>query len=375
MSPYKVAIVVGTRPELIKIQPIINQVLATDLLELIFIHTGQHYDWNMSKIFLEELGLPEPHFFLKVKASSQGAQTARIIARCEKVFKKVKPDIVLVLGDTNSALGAALAATKLNIPVGHIEAGCRSFEKYMSEEINRVLIADLADLNFAPTQTCVQNLINEGIPMERIHLVGHPIVDILHNFEKKINVERLFKFGVEMHKYYFVTLHRRENIEDKKRLTEILQAFKDILGLNKSYKIIFPVHPHTKKMIKKFSLHEHVKDIMLTEPLGYSDTLTLIKFAKAVLTDSGGVQQEAALLGTPCITLRRKTEWIETIESNVNFLAYTPEQILNTLKKIEEEYCKIAKNFIAAQQIFGSPPVSKKIIDIVLCYLMENTLK
>ncbi len=362
MSQNKIAIIVGTRPEIIKMHPIIKEVKTRNNLELLLIHTGQHYDWNMSNLFIEELELPQPNVFLNVKSGSHGAQTARIIARSERVLGEERPDIVLVEGDTNSSLGAALAASKLKIPVGHVEAGCRSFDKNMPEEINRVLIADLAKLHFAPTETCVQNLIREGVPREQIHFTGHPIVDLLHQVQNKIGKNILAKFGLKAKKYYFVTLHREENVDNKDILEGILRA---LLMLSQSKPVIFSVHPRTRKFIKKFRFKKYLKKLTITSPVGYFGSLSLIKYAKIVLTDSGGIQQEAALLETPCITLRISTEWIETVDSGVNFLARSENQIIATTRKLESEFNEIMSKSRLVKKVFGEPFVSSKIVDII----------
>lgn len=364
MSKIRIAVVVGTRPEIIKMQPIIKKIIEyRNDLELIFIHTGQHYDENMSDIFIKELKLPQPDFFLNVKSGSHGAQTARIIARSEIVLKKEMPNLVLVEGDTNSALGAALAASKLKIPIGHVEAGCRSFDKKMPEEINRILITDLTSLHFAPTETCVRNLIKEGISKEQIYLTGHPIVDLLHLVQNKINKKVLAKFGLKPKQYYLATLHREENVENKSVLKEILNTF-SILAQYRP--VIFPIHPRTYKSIRRFALANHLKNLIITEPVSYFDSLSLIKYARIVLTDSGGIQQEAALLETPCITLRDKTEWVETVNYNVNFLARSKDKIIKTVNEIEEGLKHIKDRFKLLRNIFGEYPVSDKIINIIL---------
>ena len=362
MPQNKVAVIVGTRPEIIKMQPIINEIKTRNDLELLFIHIGQHYDWNMSKVFIEELELSEPDVFLNVKSGSHGAQTARIITRSERVLKKERPNIVLVEGDTNSALGAALAASKLKIPIGHVEAGCRSFDKNMPEEINRILIADLASLHFAPTETCVQNLIKEGISKEQIYLTGHPIIDFLHQVQNRINKDVIAKFGLKVKGYYLVTLHREENVDSEGILEDMLKAFS---MLAQSRPVIFPMHPRTLKSIKKFRFKKYLKNLMIISPVSYFEALSLIKYARTVLTDSGGIQQEAALLETPCITLRTSTEWVETVNHGVNILARSKEEIIATTKKLESEFKEIASNFRLVKNVFGEPYVSTRIVDIL----------
>jgi len=358
----KIAIILGTRPEIIKMQPIIKEIKQRDCSLLTLIHTGQHYDWNMSDSFIKELEIPEPNIFLNVRSGLHGYQTARIITRSERALKKEKPNIVLVEGDTNSALGTAIAASKLKINVGHVEAGCRSFDKIMPEEINRILIADLASLHFAPTETCVKNLLNEGIPRKQIHLTGHPIVDLLDQVRNKINENQIDKFGLKPREYYLVTAHREENVDDKARFQSILEA---LSVLAESAPVIFPMHPHTLKSAKKFRAEPYLSNLKVVNPVSYFEALSLIKSARIVLTDSGGIQQEGALLGTPCITLRTSTEWVETIEHGVNFLAKSKEEIITTAKRLENEHDTITKRFVQAKNIFGKPHVAARIVDIL----------
>jgi len=358
----KVAVVTGTRPELIKMQPIIKEIQRRNSLNLTFLHTGQHYDWDMSNLFIEELGLPKPKLFLNIRSGSHGVQTARIITECERVFKRERADIVLVEGDTNSALGTAFAAAKLKILVGHVEAGCRSFDRSMPEEINRILIADLASIHFAPTKTCVQNLMREGIPKEQIYHTGHPIVDVLHQFQPKINGRIIAKFGLKAKEYYLVTIHREENVDDKGILERILKA---LSRLAEHRSIIFPMHPRTTKCLKKFGLERYLKNLKIAQPVGYFEALSLIKYARIVLTDSGGIQQECALLETPCITLRSNTEWIETVNYGVNFLGRRTEEIIVLAKKVENEYREIMNRFGLLKKVFGELYVSTKIVNVI----------
>lgn len=357
----KVAVFVGTRPEIIKMQPIIKEI--EEKHNLIFIQTGQHYDFVMSGIFINELKLNTPDYTFNVKATTQASQTANIIKKSETILRKEKPDIVLVEGDTNSALGVAVASVKLGVPVGHVEAGCRSFDKTMPEEINRILISDVASLHFSPTPNCSQNLLREGIMPAHIFLTGHPIVDLLANIAKRLSRINLSKLVASDVDYALVTMHRRENIENQDRITEILDALN---RLARNISIIFPCHPHTKLQITKFGLANHLKNLRVIDPVGYIDSLNLIKYAKFVLTDSGGVQQEAAILKTPCITLRERTEWVETINLGLNFLAgYNVKSIIKTVMHVEKNYNKIVTAFDTSKNIFGKIGVSKRILGII----------
>ena len=356
-----ICVVFGTRPEIIKMQPVISEIKKRNH-KLLLIHTGQHYDEMMSDVFIKELKIPKPDHYLKVKPTSQGAQTGEIISLCEKVLISEKPHLILVLGDTNSALGASIAAAKIKIPIGHVEAGCRSFDIHTSEEINRSLIADISSLNFAPTTNCVTNLSREGIPEKRIFLTGHPLVDLLSEINNNISYDRL-KIGISSKNYYLFTLHRRENIEDKFKLSKILIALDRVAS---DTSVIFPCHPHTKMQIRNHGLESLLKNIMVVDTVGYLESLRLIKNARIVLTDSGGIQQECALLRTPCITLRDVTEWIETIHKGINFLpGYESETILDIVSFIENNYSDIAKRFDTKEGMFGWPGVSKKILTII----------
>jgi len=363
----KIAVVIGTRPEIIKMQPIIKELENRQpTVKQYLVHTGQHYDWNLSQVFIDELDLPKPDVFLNVKSGSHAVQTARTIVRCEEFFQKIKPNIVLVEGDTNSALGASLAAAKLRIPIGHIEAGCRSFDKNMPEEINRLLITDLATLHFAPTRTCFQNLVREGIGKEYIFLTGHPIVDVLDYMKNRLSRKIIKKFNLKSRDYYFVTIHRAENVDERVILEDLLKA---LCRLADNNKVIFPIHPRTSKSINRFRLKKYLKNVIVVEPVKYSDSLGLIKHAKIVLTDSGGIQQEATLLHTPCITLRQMTEWVETVKFGVNFLARSYKKILSMCSMIEDNYEQIMRKFKLINGVFGRPGVSKKIVDIIVKFI------
>lgn len=363
MSNRRVAVFVGTRPEIIKMQPIVKELKTRRNIDSLYIHTGQHYDYNMSYVFIKELDLPRPDLFLNVKSDFPGAQLAKIVARSEQAIKKLKPNVILLQGDTNSTLGVALAAAKMKLPIGHVEAGCRSFDRSMPEEQNRVLVADLATHHFAPTKTCTQNLLREGIAKESIYLTGHPIVDLLETVHNLIDDSVIQRYGLSRKKYYFVTLHREENVDNPEILESILRA---IFSISKGSKTIFPIHPHTKKNVRKYRLMKYLRKSIAIEPVGYIRGLALIRNAFAVLTDSGGIQQEAAILGTPCLTLRTKTEWVETVEKGVNVLAgYETEKILQTVARINEDLIHFKENLKRSRYLFGKPPISPRIIDIV----------
>lgn len=300
-------------------------------LDLRCVHTGQHYDWNISGRFFRELSLRSPDLFLNVGSGPHGRQTAEIIRKAERALIELRPATVLVEGDTNSALGVSIAASKLKIPVGHVEAGCRSFDMTMPEEINRKMISDCASLNFAPTTHCARNLMREGIVPATIHLTGHPIVDLVRAMRPLMRSSRvLYRLGLQPRKYALLTIHREENTEDRQRLEGILRALSSL-----PLTVVFPIHPRTEHRIRRYGLSALVRNIIVVSPLGYADTLHLIEEACIVLTDSGGIQQEAYLCKTPCITLRDNTEWIETVRAGMNFLAgYDSSRIIRTVNRV-----------------------------------------
>ena len=310
----KIASVVGARPNFIKLAPVSKELRKE--FDEVLVHTGQHYDYEMNKIFFDELGIPEPDYHLGVGSGSHGYQTGEMLKRIEEVLMKEKPDLVLVFGDTNTTLAGALAAVKLHIKVGHIEAGLRSFDKRMPEEINRALTDHCSDILFCPTATSVENLKREGVT-NGVYLTGDVMVDALRNnieiAEKKSKI--LDELDLKPEEYYLATIHRAENTDDFSRLRSIVDAFCEIGH------IVSPCHPRTEKCLKDFGLWnrltEHVKVI---KPVGYLDMLMLEKNAKKILTDSGGIQKEAYIFKVPCITLRENTEWVETVEDRWNVL-------------------------------------------------------
>ena len=283
----KIASVVGARPNFIKLAPVSKE-LRKEFDEVI-IHTGQHYDYEMDRVFFDELGIPEPDYHLGVGSGSHGYQTGEMLKRVEEVLIKEKPDLVLVFGDTNSTLAGALAAVKLHIKVAHVEAGLRSYDKKMPEEINRVLTGHCSDLLFCPTETGVKNLKNEGIA-KGVYLTGDVMVDALQESikiaEKKSRI--LDELDLKPEEYFLATVHRAENTDDFSRLRSIVDAFCEIVH------IVFPCHPRTEKMLKKFDLWDRLqKSVKVIKPVGYLDMLVLEKNARKNLTDSGGVQKEA----------------------------------------------------------------------------------
>jgi len=323
----KIASIVGARPQFIKCSPISKE-LRKDHREIL-IHTGQHYNYEMSKLFFEELGIPKPDYNLGIGSGPHAEQTGKMLTELEKVLLKEKPDLVLIYGDTNSTLAGALAAVKLHIKIGHVEAGLRSFNKEMPEEINRVIVDHCSDILFSPTKTGVANLEKEGIT-KNVYLTGDVMYDALLNnlkIAEKSNI--LNKLKITPKQYYLTTVHRQENTDNIKNLSNILQVLSQIDG-----KVIFPVHPRTTKFIQENNLQRLIdKNVTLIDPLGYLDFIWLGKNAKKILTDSGGIQKEAYMLKIPCITLRQNTEWVETVEDEWNILAGDDKQkILDAVK-------------------------------------------
>lgn len=345
----EIAIFVGTRPEIIKMAPVIWDLRKRASLNVPIVHTGQHYDSEMSEQFIRELDIPEPSQFLGVGSGSQGQQLSKVVVSAENYLTSERIDLAVVEGDTNSALGVALAASKNNIPLAHVEAGCRSFDKTMPEEINRVLIADCADLNLAPTKNCLKNLQNEGIPDARIYLSGHPIVTLLTHVRGDIIRSDIRKqLHLKKRGYVLVTTHRQENVDSPQQLRSILESLEDLPTT-----VVLPIHPRTKKNLAAFKLAGLLKRLRTTKPLGYLDTLRLILDAEAVITDSGGIQQEAFLLGTPCLTIRKTTEWIETVEKGGNFLVKRPTEIAASFSELRRNHSQILDNIHKAGDVFG----------------------
>jgi len=315
----KTAIVLGTRPEIIKMTPVIRALeeIGDDFL---IIHTGQHYSYNLDRVFFEQLNLPPAKYNLEVGSGSHGEQTARALIGIEGALLREKPDIVLVEGDTNSVLAGALAAVKLNIRVGHVEAGLRSYDRRTPEEINRILADHCSDYLFAPTEKSKSILLGEGIPEEKIFVTGNTIVDAVYQnlalAGKKGDV--LSSLRLHPNEYFLLTLHRQENVDNPARFASILEGINRV-SAKFHLPVIYPIHPRSRKRISEFSLE--AKTLSLIDPIDFLSFLQLESKAKLVLTDSGGVQEETCILGVPCVTLRDSTERPETIEVGSNILA------------------------------------------------------
>jgi UDP-GlcNAc3NAcA epimerase len=311
----KIISIVGARPQFIKCAPVSRELRKEH--EEILVHTGQHYDPEMSDIFFDELQIPRPDYNLGVGSGSHGKQMGEILARVEDVLLKEKPGLVIVYGDTNSTLAGALAAAKIHIPVAHVEAGLRSFDRTMPEEINRVVTDHVSDLLLCPTKTAVKNLAAEGVT-KGVHLTGDVMVDALE-YNKGVAAKKslvLKRFGLSRKSYLVVTIHRPANTDSRVNIEAILSALGD-----SDIPVLFPLHPRTKNVLKEYGFLDHLpSNLIVIEPLGYLDMLQAMAGARKILTDSGGIQKEAYLLGVPCITLRENTEWVETVKDGWNML-------------------------------------------------------
>ena len=323
----KVAIILGTRPEIIKMSPVIREI-ERKKLDFFILHTGQHYSYNLDKVFFEQLEFPCPKYNLEVGSGSHAEETGNMLIGIEKVLLEEKPDVVLVEGDTNSVLAGALATVKLHIEVGHVEAGLRSYDRQMPEEINRTLADHCSDYLFAPTEKARAILLGEGIPEEKIFVTGNTIVDAVYQnlgiAKGRDNI--LNTLHLNPREYFLVTLHRQENVDNQARFASILKGLDKIAG-EFHLQVIYPIHPRSRKRISEFSLKPH--NLTLIDPVDFLGFLQLEANAKLILTDSGGVQEEACILSTPCVTLRDNTERPETLEVGSNILAgAVPEKIL-----------------------------------------------
>ncbi len=318
----KICSIVGARPQFIKAAVVSREIRKSD--EEILIHTGQHYDDAMSARFFRELEIPEPDYDLEVGSHSHGKQTGLMLERIEEVLEKEIPELLLVYGDTNSTLAGAMAAAKLLIPVGHVEAGLRSFNRRMPEEINRLLTDHISNLLFCPTQTAVDNLEKEGIS-RGVYMTGDVMYDALKFYLEKVPAgEVLKKYRLEAGRYLLLTVHRAESTDDPSRLAAIISA---LSGLEET--VFFPVHPRTRKVLRESGL-QPAANVILADPVGYLEMLALESRARLILTDSGGVQKEAYLSGVPCVTLREETEWVETVEAGWNVLTGTDREAISS---------------------------------------------
>ncbi|MDR7665079.1 UDP-N-acetylglucosamine 2-epimerase (non-hydrolyzing) [Methanosarcina sp. Z-7115] len=350
----KIASVIGVRPQFVKASVVSRELRKKH--EEILIHTGQHYDYQMNKIFFDQLNIPEPECHLDIGSGSHGFQTGEMLKKIEEVLIKEKPDLVLTYGDTNSTLAGALAASKLHIKNAHVESGLRSFDRSMPEEINRILTDHCSDILFCPTKNAVENLKNEGIT-ENAYLTGDVMVDSLFcNREIAENKSTILNdLGLKSKEYLVATIHRASNTDNEENLKNIVDAFSE---LNET--VIFPLHPRTEKLLKTYGLYDKLKSsVILTKPMGFFEFIKLMDHARMILTDSGGIQKEAYVLKVPCITLRENTEWVETIEDGWNVLVGTDKN------KIIEMIYRFNPSLNTHSNRFGNGSAGAKIVSVL----------
>jgi len=353
----KYSLILGTRPEIIKMSPIMR-LLEKKHIDYFIIHSNQHYSKNMDAIFFEELNLPKPKYSLGIGSADHGNQTGNMLIKIEEILLKERPDVVLSQGDTNTVLAGILAASKQNIPTGHVEAGLRSYDRRMPEEKNRIICDTISDFLFAPTKIQQKILRKEGILKDRIFVVGNTIVDAVNQHKPlaEKNSSILKKLNLKKQKYILLTAHRALNVDRKKELTKLARLIEYIPKATK-LPVIYPIHPRTKNKLEQFNLN--IKNVQLIEPLGYTDFLKLQMNANLIITDSGGIQEEACILQIPCITIRENTERPETLDVGANKLAGLK------IDKLQEaiDYHKIHKS--NWKNPFGDGKSAEKILEVL----------
>ncbi len=360
----KVITVAGTRPNFVKIAPLIKEISRHKEAEQVFVHTGQHYDKQLSKLFFRDLKIPKPDINLEVGSGSHALQTGEVMVRFEKILHQIKPDLVVVVGDVNSTLACALTAKKLGIRVAHVEAGLRSFDMSMPEEINRVMTDRIADFLFTTEETANKNLMHEGIDKSKIFFVGNVMIDSLLGHREKAKSSRIIKkLSLEKRNYAVLTLHRPSNVDNEGMFSKILDIIDEI---QKRIRVVYPMHPRSNGSMAKYRLLEKakaMKNLTLTEPLGYLDFLCLMDNSRLILTDSGGIQEEATVLNVPCITLRNNTERPVTAEQGTNLLISTDKnQVIE--KAFEVINGKIERNKKTPELWDGK--AAKRIVEVLV---------
>jgi UDP-N-acetylglucosamine 2-epimerase (non-hydrolysing) len=376
----KILSVVGARPNFMKLAPVAGELRKyRKQITHRIVHTGQHYDYKLSQVFFRDLDMPKPDIYLGVGSASHAEQTAKIIVEFEKIVLKEKPDMVLVFGDVNSTIACSLVCSKIidkngkALPVAHIESGLRSFDKSMPEEINRIVTDALSEILFVTEKVGVENLINEGVDKKRIFLVGDTMVDALIQFRSKFRSSGILgKLKLKKGEYALATIHRPGNVDDKRNLAKIISIFQKIAAqaerFNPDFKIVFPVHPRTMKMINTFGLTSKlasIENIVVEEPAGYTDFIKLLIDSKFVMTDSGGIQEEATFLKIPCLTLRDSFERLETLELGTNTLCSLNERL--TLLKVNEIFSGKYKKGRVPKLMDGK--ASNRIVKVISNYL------
>lgn len=354
----KILTVLGARPQFIKASVVSHAIAQDSSLTEILVHTGQHFDSNMSDVFFAELGMAKPAHFLDIHGGAHGAMTGRMLAAVEQVMQQEKPDAVLVYGDTNSTLAGALAAIKLHIPVAHVEAGLRSFNMSMPEEVNRVLTDRISRWLFTPTEAAAQHLLREGFAPEQIKAVGDVMYDVALHHGQRVHADTglLAKLGVSANAYVLATMHRAENTDHPQRLGNIVDALE---AMAQTMPVVWPLHPRTRMMLQNAGrLSQLAQRVLLIEPVGYIDMVQLEKFAALIATDSGGVQKEAFFYKVPCVTLRDETEWIELVHAGWNRLA-APNDADALLASMQEALGSSGLNV----QPYGDGQAAKRVVD------------
>ncbi len=361
----KIVTVVGTRPQLVKASALTGKWIEHPGVQEILVDTGQHFDKNMSKIFYEELNLPYPHYFLDVHGGSHGAQTAHMLERIEQVLQKEEPEAVIVYGDTNSTLAGALAAVKLSIPVFHIEAGLRSGNMRMPEEVNRKIVDHISDMLFVPSQKAACNLKMEGIDQSKVHSVGDIMYDVALYHEQRANNQSkiLEKLTLTEGHYILMTVHRAANADNRQTISTLYEAAAE---LGKTIPVVWIMHPRTKKTFSVLSLQMEQEGLRIIEPIGYLDMVKMEKNAKLIMTDSGGVQKEAYFHGVPCVILRPETEWVELVEKGYSLLCPTIVVPEITRQAQNAMNTTISKN----EFIYGDGHTVDRIINLILSRYM-----
>lgn len=365
----KIISVVGARPNFVKICPLIKEMAKYPQVRAILVHTGQHYDKRMSGSFFRELGIKPPKVNLQVGSQSQTVQTAKIMIGLEKIFIKERPDLVLLVGDVNSTVAASLTAAKLNIPIAHVEAGLRSYDRTMPEEINRLITDQLSSLLFTTESDAFKNLIKEGADKRKIFFVGNIMIDSLYkNLARAKKLTTLRKLKIKPRKYCLLTLHRPSNVDEKKSLERIIKAAGEI---QKSITVVWPIHPRSLKMIRKYKIDiSKLKNLIIISPASYLNFLNLMLNAKFVMTDSGGIQEETTAIGIPCLTLRDNTERPVTVSEGTNILAGTnPQRIIREANKIIR-----GKNKKGHTPKYWDGKTARRIIKILLFRLSNKKL-
>ena len=347
----KIVSIIGARPQFIKAAVVSKEIIKRDGIEEILVHTGQHYDENMSKVFFDELEIPKPDYNLGVGSASHAVQTGQMLIKTEELLMTEKPDWVLVYGDTNSTIAGALAATKLHIKIAHVEAGLRSFNKLMPEEINRITTDRISDLLLVPSQNAMKLLEKEGLA-ENSLFVGDVMFDSILFYQKMAEEKAVLSNITDEKDFYLATVHRAENTDDRERLQNIFSAFSEM-----DKPVILPLHPRTRSKLEGIDFNDNVKII---EPVSYLEMILLLKNCSKVLTDSGGLQKEAYFMKKPCITLRDETEWIETLNGNWNFVVGTDKNLI--LEKIS------VNTFDEQGEYYGDGKAGEKIVNALLNY-------